>query len=70
VWTQGIVASLVAVWLNDDHSHMKQEKVAQEIKEMDEGVLILHALYLLLLHSLSFISSARAILVHNLFAKG
>jgi hypothetical protein len=49
---------------------MKQEKVAQEIKEMDEGVLILHALYMLLLHSLSFISSARAIPVHNLFAKG
>jgi hypothetical protein len=27
-WTQGIVTSLVAAWLNGDRSHMKQEKVA------------------------------------------
>ena len=34
MWTRGVAASLVAAWLNDDHLHMMQEKVVQEIKEV------------------------------------
>ena len=34
MWTQGVTASLVAARLNNDHLHMMQEKVVQEIKEV------------------------------------